>query len=126
MPTVSRTGGRVHLVARSRVAVSGSPLFMDSIRCWTGRSTMWTSQHVPWTPARGNRFSSPVDRRCPSPQPWHAVIGWPNHRVAFISYADVGGILHTRLSEREMINRVTRIPPLSVARTGVATFGVRG
>jgi hypothetical protein len=90
--TVSRTGGRVHLVARSRVAVSSSPLFMDSLRCWTGRSTMWTSQHVPWTRARGDRFSSPVDHHCPSLQPWHAVIGWPNHRVAFISYADVARI----------------------------------
>ncbi len=89
---VSHIGGRVHLVARSPVAVSGSPLFMDSIRCWTSHSTMWTSQHVPWTTARGNRFSSSVDRHCPSPQPWHAVIGWPDHRVAFISYTDVGKI----------------------------------
>jgi hypothetical protein len=89
---VSRTGGWVLLAARSRVAVSGSPLFMDSIRCWTGPSMMWTNQHVPWTPARGNRFSNSFERHCPSPQPWHAVIGWPNHRVAFISYADVGTI----------------------------------
>lgn len=86
---VFRSGGRVHLAARTRVSVPGSPLFMDSVRCWTGPSTMWTSQHVPWTRARGNRFSSPVKQHCSSPQPWHAVIGWPNHRVAFISYADV-------------------------------------
>ena len=82
----------MRLVARSRVAVSGSPLFMDSVRCWTGRNSMWTNQHVPWTQARGNRFSSAADQHCPSAQPWHAVIGWPNHRVAFVSYADVGKI----------------------------------
>jgi hypothetical protein len=90
--TVARAGRRVHLVARSRVDVSGLPLFMDSIRCWTGPSTIWTNQHVPWTPARDNRFSSSVNPCCPSPQPWHAVIGWANHRVAFISYADVGKV----------------------------------
>lgn len=86
---ISRSAGRVRVIARPAAPVQGAPLFMDSLRCWTGPSTMWTNQHVPWAVARGGRFSSSVDRHCPSRQPWHAVIGWPNHRVAFISYADV-------------------------------------
>jgi hypothetical protein len=90
--TVSRVKGRVHLAVRSPVAVSGSPLFMDSIRCWTSPSGMWVNQHVPWTVAPGDRFSSPIQRHCPSAEPWHAVIGWPDHRVAFVSYANVFSI----------------------------------
>lgn len=87
--SVSRSRGRVQVLVRPAGPVAGPPYFMDSIRCWTGPSTMWVNQHVDWTAAWDNRFSSPIDQHCPSRQPWHAVIGWPDHRVAFISYVNV-------------------------------------
>lgn len=89
---VTRTGNQLHVTVAAPWPTSGSMFYMDSARCWTGKGTMSTPQHVPWTRAQGNQFTTTLTPHCPSKQPWHAVVGWPDHRVTFISYADAATI----------------------------------
>jgi hypothetical protein len=93
-PAVSVSRSRTRIYARVHAAspLSGDPLYMDSINCWTGKGTMWTNQDIPWKVAHGDAFSTPIYPHCPSRQPWKAVVGWPNHRVAFVNIPDVSRV----------------------------------
>jgi hypothetical protein len=93
-PSISIHRAGIELIARVRSAVpaTGPALFMDSIRCWTGRSTMWSQGHQPWTATRDDLFATTTYSHCPSRQPWHAVVGWPNHRVTFIDIPNVASV----------------------------------
>lgn len=90
--TITRTGTRLHVAVHAPWKASGPMFYMDSSRCWTGHGTMSSPQHVPWTPAAGPGFTTSLTAHCPSRQPWHAVVGWSNHRVLLISYADAARI----------------------------------
>lgn len=89
---VTRSGSHIHVTVQVPWPASGPMFYMDSARCWTGKGTMSTPQDVPWRRARGHQFTGTLTSHCPSRQPWHAVVGWSNHRVAFISYANVATI----------------------------------
>jgi hypothetical protein len=82
---VRRGGIVVAIFTPPRVAI-GRPFYMDSTYCSTGPSGGWSSQHLPWTIAPHNWISVPVYPYCKQRQWWHAVIGWPDHAVAFVRY----------------------------------------
>lgn len=90
--TVSRESNRIRVTVHAPWRTTGPMFYMDSARCWTGPGTMSTEQHISWTRAPGASFTSALQRSCPSRQPWHAVVGWPDHRVLFLSYADAARI----------------------------------
>jgi hypothetical protein len=86
--TITRTANRLHVAVHAPWRTSGPMFYMDSSRCGITSAI----QHVPWKRAPGAHFTTSLTPRCRSMQPWHAVVGWRNHRVLFISYADAARI----------------------------------
>jgi hypothetical protein len=89
---VTRGGNHLHITATAPWATSGPMLYMDSARCWYHGSVMGVNQHVSWTDAQQGQFISVLSPHCPSAQPWRAVIGWSDHRVAEVSYGNASAI----------------------------------
>lgn len=84
-PTVKLTHTPLMATAtfRPQPGVRGPAYFMDSSYCSTGNGG-WTDQNIPWTVARTNHISLHYYRYCTTKQWLHAVIGWPDHAVAYV------------------------------------------